>query len=124
MSVVYIGTVFLVIVLLLSLPLFPFWKVLERLKTHHKDIWNDKGPFDIMSLIATPRCLGSFLNFIDIAKNDEVLKQRDPYLVKWCVMAQEIRSLIPKSFLGQFCYFFVFFCFTGILTSVFLNSFG
>ncbi|MCK4946617.1 MAG: hypothetical protein KAS59_10200, partial [Alphaproteobacteria bacterium] len=83
-----------------------------------------KGPFDIMSLIATPRCLVSFLNFIDIAKNDEVLKQRDPYLVKWCVMAQEIRSLIPKSFLGQFCYFFVFFCFTGILTSVFLNSFG
>jgi len=123
MPVVYIGTVFLVIVLLLSFPFFPFWKVWERLKTRHKDIWNTKGPFDILSLIATPGCFGSFLNVIDMAKNDEVLNQRDPYLVKWCVMAQEIRSLIPKSFLGQFCYFLIFFCFTGILTSVILNLF-
>lgn len=124
MSVVYIGTVFLVIVLLLSLPLFPFWKVWERLKTHHQGIWNAKGPFYILNFVATPRCINSFLEVIDTAKKDKALKQNDPYLIKWCVMAHEVRGLIPRSFLGQFCYFFIFFCFTGILTSILLNPFG
>ncbi|MFH1158345.1 MAG: hypothetical protein V1721_05615 [Pseudomonadota bacterium] len=123
MSVVYIGTVFLVIVLLLSLPLFPFWKVWERLKTHHQDIWNARGPFDLLSLVAMPACLGSFLEVMDMAEKDEALKRHDPYLVKWCAMAREVRELIPQSFPGQVCYFLIFFCFTGILTAVFLSPF-
>ena len=123
MSITYISTVFLVIALLLSIPLLPFWKIWKRLKTHHPEIWNVKGPFDPLSLMATPMCFDNFLKAIDAVESDKEFKQRDPYLVKWCVVAREVRGLIPKSFLGQVCYFLIFFCFTGILTSAFLDMF-
>ncbi len=121
MFIFYNSAVFLVIVLLLSIPLSPFWKVWKRLKTHHPEIWNVSGPFDFLSLMATPRCLDSFLEVISMVESDEEIKQSDPYLVKWCVMAQEVWDLVPKSFLGQLFYFILFFCFTGILTSVLLK---
>ena len=123
MSVLYNSTVLLIIVLLLSIPFFPFWKIWKRIKTHHPDIWNVKGPFDLLSLMATPMCFDNFLEVISMVENDKEFKQRDPYLAKWCFVAREVQNMIPKSFLGQIFYFILFFCFTGILTSAFLNLF-
>ena len=101
MSITYISTVFLVIALLLSIPLLPFWKIWKRLKTHHPEIWNVKGPFDPLSLMATPMCFDNFLETINMVESDKEIKRSDPYLVKWCVVALEVRDLIPKSFCGQ-----------------------
>ncbi len=123
MAVVYIVTVFLVTALLLSIPLFPFWKVSERLKTHHPDIWNSKGPFGILSLLAAPALLGSFFEVLEQVEKDAAMKKNDPELVKWCVMAREVLRMLPRSFPAQIGYFIIFLYFTGFFTSVILTPF-
>jgi len=123
MPVVYLVTVFFVIALLLSLPLFPFWKVWDRLKNHYPDIWNAKGPFDISSLLTAPALLNDFLGIIEAATTDEAMKKSDPELVKWCNMAQGIRAMGPKSFPAQVGYFLIFMYFTGFLTTLILTPF-
>lgn len=123
MSAVYLVTVVFVIALLLSIPLFPFWKVWGRLKTHHPDVWSAKGPFDISSLLTAPALLDDFLGIIEAATNDDPLKKRDPELVKWCNMAQGIRAMGPKSFPAQVGYFLIFLYFTGFLTTLLMSPF-
>jgi hypothetical protein len=122
MAVVYIVTVLLVTALLLSIPLFPFWKVWTRLKAY-PDIWNAKGPFDLMSLLGTPALAGDFIDVLIEIKKDEHLKRRDPYLVKWAAMAVEIYLMLPRSFVAQVGWFILFMYFTGVLTSVLLSPF-
>lgn len=124
MSVVYIVVVFLVTALLLFIPFFPFWKFLKRLKSHHPDIWNRKGPFDFFDLITTPGLLDNLMEALDEVARDETLKQGDPDLVKWCRMAQDIWRMAPRSFPAQIAYALVFFYFAGVLTSLLLKPFS
>ena len=63
MIVVYIVTTVFVMVLLLSIPLFPFWKVWGRMKTHHPEIWQSAGPFEPNDMIARIENVASGIQF-------------------------------------------------------------
>ena len=126
MGIVYIVVAIFVISLLAAIPLFPFWKVWARLKSHHGDLWMAKGPFDLWNMTAHPDVVRSFLDIVALADKDEILKERDPELIKWTRMSREIWRMAPTSFLGQIGYtlifiYFVFF-FTTSIMSIFVHA--
>ena len=123
MAVVYIVTVFLVTALLLSIPLFPFWKVWQRLKAHHTGIWNDRGPFGLSDMIASPARVSAFIGVVNLAEKDEPLRQKDPELVKCCRVCKEILLIFPSSFVGQVGSFFLFLYLTGAFSSMIMRLF-
>ncbi|MFN7113705.1 MAG: hypothetical protein ACK4PK_05025 [Alphaproteobacteria bacterium] len=96
---VFIGV--LVACLLLTPAILPFWKVWRRLKTHHQDIWQAKGPFDPITLMAHGYVVKNFFEIINLADRDEALMERDPELVKWTRVAREMMRILPHSFWGQ-----------------------
>ena len=77
MFIVYIVVVAFVTALLLSIPLFPFWKVWQRIKSHHPDIWRSAGPFEVMSMIASPGLAGIFIDVLIRMENDKDLLSRE-----------------------------------------------
>src|SRR3954469_23195716 len=82
-SILYIVVVVFVIALLLSIPLFPFWKVWKRLQTHHPDIWASAGPFDVVSMITSPGLVGIFASVLIRLETDKDRHAKDPPLAKW-----------------------------------------
>ena len=121
MVVVYIVTTVFVMVLLLSIPLFPFWKVWERMKTHHPDIWQSAGPFEPGDMIASPGLLGIFLQVIVRMENDKALFERDPVIVKWVRISMEIVRMLPRTLMSQAGYFALFLYFTEVLVKLLLG---
>lgn len=115
MGILYIVITILVMVLLVALPIFPFCKVWQRLKSHHQDLWVSKGPFGIFDLMSHPEYVRGFLDIIALADKDETLMKDDPELVKWCRVSREVWKMMPKTFIGQiglgliFLYFSWFF---------------
>ncbi len=120
-DLIYILVVICVICLLLAIPLYPFWKVRARLKSHHPDIWAAKGPFDMLTLMAHGSAVREFLEIITLAEKDEELKKRDPELVKWAGLGREIMRMLPRSFLGQLGYVLVFMYFVWFLTTLIMS---
>jgi len=123
MIVVYIVIVTFVIALLLSIPLFPFWKVWQRIKTHHPDIWRSAGPFELMSMVASPGLIGIFLSVVIRMETDKDLQSRDPVLGKWVRWAMEIVRMMPRTFMSQVGYFLGFLYFTDLLTTLIMLPF-
>ena len=119
---VYIFVVLLVTSLLLSLPLFPFCKTWLRLKKYHQDLWDAKGPFDIMTMVTHSESVRGFMDILALADRDEELIKRDPELVKWCKLSREVWKLAPRGFMGQIGYFFVFLYFAWFLTSLIMGT--
>lgn len=117
---VYLVVVFFVTALLVSIPFFPFWKVWHRLKTRNKDIWDAHGPFDPAGFLTSSAQWDDFLKIINLADRDDVLKARDPELVKWCRLCREVINMFPKSFLGQIALFVLLLYFVGVITSLIL----
>lgn len=124
MSILYIVVVVLVTFLLLSIPLYPFWKVWHRVKHYHPDLWNEKGPFDLGTLVGHPDVLRGLFDIITLADKDEVLMKKDPELIEWTRFAREVWVMLPRSFLGQIGYFVVFLYFVSFFTKVILGFFG
>lgn len=114
-SLIYMIVTMAVICLLLALPLFPFWKVWKRLKSHHPDLWAGKGPFDVLTMISGTGAVGEFLEIVALAEKDEELIKRDPELIKWTRFSREVLRMLPRSFMAQigyaliFMYFVIFF---------------
>jgi hypothetical protein len=120
-DLIYILVVICVICLLLTLPLYPFWKVRARLKSHHPDLWAGKGPFDMMTMMAHGSAVRAVWDIIKDAENDAALQKRDPELTKWAGLAREVARLLPRSFLGQLGYVLVFMYFVWFLTSLIMS---
>lgn len=123
MAVVYIFVVFLVTCFLLCLPLFPFWKVWKRIKDHHPDLWDSKGPFTPRAMLADTYLMRSFFDIITLADRDEVLVARDPELIKWTRVAREVWKVMPRSFGAQIFTFILFLYFVGFFTSLIMDIF-
>lgn len=123
MGIVYIVVAVLVISLLLAIPAFPFWKVWRRVKTHHPDLWAAKGPFDAVNMMARPELFRGLLDIIALADKDEVIRARDPELVKWSRLAREVWRMMPSSFLGQITYFFILLYFVFFFTTLIMGVF-
>jgi hypothetical protein len=121
MKIVYLFVVLSVTSLLLFIPLFPFWKVWQRVKNYHPDLWMAKGPFDIVTLVTTSGTVRSFLDIVALADRDEELKARDPELVKWARLAREVWRMAPQSFLWQAGYFFIFVYFSLFFTHMIMS---
>jgi hypothetical protein len=120
-KIVYLVVVLLVTSLLLALPLFPFCKTWLRLKRHHPDLWNSKGPFDIMNLITHSEAVRGFMDIVAVADRDEELAKSDPELIKWTKLSREVWKMAPRSFGMQIVYFFIFLYFTWFLTSMLMG---
>lgn len=116
MGLLYIVVASLVMILLGALPLFPFWKVWSRVKSHHLDLWMSKGPFDVWNMMAHPDVVRGFLDIVALADKDETLVAADPYLIKWTRFAREVWRMMPRSFLGQIGWALVFLYFVGFFT--------
>ncbi len=121
-KIVYLVVVSLVTGLLLAIPLFPFWKTWRRVKTNHPDLWQSKGPFDLMSMITHSEVVRSFMDIVALADRDEELKKQDPELVKWAKLSREVWKMAPRSFLGQIGYFFVFLYFVLFFTGLLMGA--
>lgn len=101
LNIIHIFIALLVACLLLTPAILPFWKVWWRLKTHHLDIWQAKGPFDPITLMAHGYVVKNFFEIINLADRDEALSARDPELVKWARVAREMTRILPHTFFGQ-----------------------
>lgn len=123
-KIVYIFVVSLVTCLFLVPPFFPFCKLWLRLKRNHQDLWQSKGPFDIMSLITHSELVRSFMDIVALADRDEELVKRDPELIKWARLSREVWKMAPRSFGKQCLYFLIFFYFVGITTHVIMGLFS
>lgn len=121
MDRVYIVILLLVSGLLLSIPLFPFWKVWRRLKTHHPKRWAEKGPFDLRNMMAHPSVFAAFLEIVKTYATDPQVGKRDPVLAQWTKWAQEVLHMAPRSFLAQIGYTFVFIYFVSFFTSMIMG---
>lgn len=124
MSVLYIVVVFFVIVLLLSAPVYPFWKVCKRIRESHPGIWADQGPFTLVNMTSHPEVFKNLLTLIKTADTNPQFKGTDPELVRWSRTAHEIVKMAPKSFLAQVGYFVAFIYFVGFFTSIIFKVFG
>ncbi len=113
MVVVYIVVVPFVIALLLGAILFPFWKVLDRMKTHHQDIWQSAGPFELDSMIRSPGLAGIFITVLTKMNRDKELQAKDPLLAKWVRGCIEVIQMVPRTISGRigFAVIFVVFAF-------------
>lgn len=125
MSVVYIVIVFLVTVLLLAIPLFPFWKVASVARKRHPALWMEYGPADIRTFLAYPGMLLELPRQVAKASKDKsgenpahVAIRRDSELIKWTRMALEVRKIAPKSFIGQIGAVIVFLWFLILFTNM------
>lgn len=123
MPVVYIFVVAFVTALLLTPALLPFWKVVSRLKANYPKVWDARGPFNVTDIIAAPALLEELNKVIDDFAKDETVKKQDPQMAKWCNLALGIRQMLPKTFLGQVGYFFIFLYFTGFFTFLLIRAF-
>ena len=121
MIVVYIVTTVFVMVLLLSIPLFPFWKVWGRMKTHHPEIWQSAGPFEPNDMIASPGLLGIFLQVVVRMENDKALLERDPVIIKWVRVSMEVVRMVPRTLVSRVCCFAIFLYFTAELVKLLLG---
>lgn len=120
-SLIYIIVAMVVICLLAALPLYPFWKVWKRLKTHHPDLWAAKGPFDLLTMISGTGAIGEFLEIVALAEKDEELIKRDPELIKWTRFSREVTRMLPRSFMAQIGYTLIFVYFVIFFTGVFMS---
>ena len=91
----------IIVTLMLSLPILPFYKVWKRLKIHHRDLWNGMGPFDFISLVTDSGTQASFLRIIKQADKQEKLAERDPELIKWTNVCKELLKNLPRGFAKQ-----------------------
>jgi hypothetical protein len=121
MFVVYIVVAIFVMVLLLSIPLFPFWKVWMRMQTHHRDIWQSAGPFDPRDMIRSPGLIGIFIQVLMRMETDKDLLARDPTLIRWVRISMEILRVIPLSIPARIGYLIVFLYFAYRLTRLLLS---
>jgi hypothetical protein len=120
-KIVYLFVVFLVTSLLLALPLFPFCKTWIRVKRYHPDLWNSKGPFDIMTLVTHSEVVRGFMDIVALADRDEELMKRDPELIKWTRLSREVWKMAPRSFGKQILYFFIFLYFVFFFTQMIMG---
>ncbi len=123
-ALLYIVIMFFVTGLLIWLPIFPFWKVWKRLKSHHPGLWASKGPFDIRTMAAHPEAFSGFLEIVNLAEKDETLIKKDPELVKWARAAREVLKMAPRGFMAQVGYFFVFLWFVLLFSSLLMDLFS
>jgi len=123
MGLLYVVCGFFVVLLMAALPLLPFIKVWLRLRGHHRDLWNGMGPFEIMDLVTDGGAQYNFLRIIQKAHEQEKLVERDPELIKWTNVCNELIKVFPKTFLRQIILFFILFfiasSFTAGLVSLF-----
>jgi hypothetical protein len=124
MSILYIVVVPFVIALLLSIPLYPFWKVWKRLQTHHQDIWMAAGPFDVFSMVRSPALAGIFTDVLVRIENDKDRHAKDPDLAKWTHVCIELIRMAPRTFIAQITCFLVFFYFTGVFSKLLMSPFN
>ena len=71
-------------------------------------MWQSHGPFTRADLLFDTRKRKSFLEIVSLAERDEVLKARDPELIKWTRTAREIWRMMPASFMTQLLTLVVF----------------
>ena len=109
MGLLYVFCGFVVVVMMAALPVLPFVKVWLRLRKHHRDLWNGMGPFDIMDLVTSGGAQYNFLRIIQKAHEQEKPVERDPELIKWTKVCNELIKASPKTFLSQIILFFVLF---------------
>lgn len=123
MGLLYAVCGLFVVLMMAALPMLPFIKVWLRLRKHHRDLWNGMGPFEIMDLVTSGGAQYNFLRIIQKAHEQENLVERDPELIKWTNVCNELIKAFPKSFMSQIVLFFVLFfiasSFTAGLVSVF-----
>ena len=124
MIVVYIVAAAFVMVLLLSIPLFPFWKVWKRIKTDHTDIWKSAGPFEPRDMIASPGLIGIFLQVVIRMSRDKALLGTDPVLGKWCHVAMDVIEHVPRTWSARLGTLIVFLYFTVELTKLLTAPFS
>ena len=117
MFVVYIVVAVFVMTLLLSVPLFPFWKVWARQKAQHPDIWQSAGPFQPADMLRSHGLISIFIQVVIRMSNDEALQQRDPLIVKWSRMSVEVMRLMPRTLASQTGYVIIFVYLTYKLTT-------
>ena len=121
MSISFLIVTLCVIFALLSLPLFPFFRLQKHIKQNRQDLWIDKGPFDLLNLLSGGDIRDSFFGIIK--ETDENVEE-DAELVKWAKLCHEIVKMFPKSFIGQVGYFFILLFFTGMFTKQILVWLG
>lgn len=117
MGLLYILCGFVVVALMAALPLLPFVKVWLRLRKHHRDLWNGMGPFEVMDLVTNSGAQYNFLRIIKKAHLQEKLVERDPELIKWANVCNELIKSFPKTFLSQIVLFFILFFIASSFTA-------
>jgi len=123
MSILYIVVVPFVIALLLSIPLFPFWKVWKRLQTHHPDIWKAAGPFDVFSMVRSPGLASIFTDVLVRIENDKDRHAQDPDLAKWTHICIELMRMAPRTVAAQAISLLVFFYLASALSKLLMSPF-
>lgn len=101
LNIIHIFIAVLVACLILTPFLLPFCKVWQRLRTHHRDIWESKGPFDPVTMMAHGYVVKNFFEIVKTAEKNEELAARDPELVKWTRVAREMTKILPGGMMGQ-----------------------
>lgn len=109
MVLVYIVALPFVMALFLALPLFPFWKVWTRMRSHHPEIWRAAGPFEVGDMIRSPGLVGIFVSVLMKMNRDADLRQKDPVIAGWTAATIEVLRFIPKGLAGQAVAGLVFF---------------
>lgn len=117
MGLLYAVCAFIVVALMAALPLLPFVKVWLRLKNHHRDLWNGMGPFGVMDLVTSGGAQYNFLRIIKKAHLQEKLVERDPELIKWTNVCNELIKAFPKTFMRQIILFFILFFIASSFTA-------
>ncbi len=124
LNIIHILLALLVGCLLLTPVMLPFWKVWARLKSHHPDIWQAKGPFDPVTFLAHGYVAKNFFEIIALAEHDEALKARDPYLVKWAHTGREMIRMMPRGFIKQILAALVFMALVYAISGEIMTVFG
>jgi hypothetical protein len=108
MTAVYLVIGIFVTALLLCAPLFPFWKVWARIRSHHPDIWRSAGPFDLGTLAASPGMINIFLSVVMKMNTDKALLAQDPELARWVRVSVEMLRLVPRSLQARIVFGLIF----------------
>lgn len=124
MGLLYVVCGFFVVAMMAALPLLPFVKVWLRLRKHHRDLWNGMGPFEIMDLVTSGGAQYNFLRIIQRAHKQEKLVERDPELIKWTNVCNELIKVFPRTFMSQIILFFILFFIASSFTAGLVSMFS
>lgn len=120
MNPVFLAVVIFVTCLLLSFPIFPFWKFCRRLKNYHPGLYA-QGPFDIRSILSESGRVSQLAGIAHSCAANLEAANGDKELLKWARICDGLWQMAPRTFLAQIGYAAAFLYFAWFLTGVIMR---